>query len=137
MLFLVMPSASRRKRSPSSAGSLATRRSSRARCVSPRRTGLEPTCWRLSSPEFGRQHPKVCVELLTDARLYSLPRREADMPFRITPFREAEVISRRLLRIPYALYGAKGSKPPSRGDGAGLRIVTMDESSADMPDAVW
>ncbi len=77
--------------------------------------------------EFGRLHPKVCVELLTDARLYSLPRREADMLFRITPFREAEVISRRLLRIPYAVYGVKGSKPPPRGDGSGLRIVTMDE----------
>jgi DNA-binding transcriptional LysR family regulator len=86
--------------------------------------------------EFGQLHPKVCVELLTDARLYSLPCREADMAFRITPFREAEVVSRRLFRIPYALYGAKGSKPP-RGDGSGLRIVTMDESFADMPDAVW
>jgi len=87
--------------------------------------------------EFGRQHPKVCVELLTDARLYSLPRREADMVFRITPFRETEVISRRLLRIPYALYGVEGSKLPPRGDGSGLRIITMDESFADMPDAVW
>src|SRR5215468_8373915 len=75
--------------------------------------------------EFGRLHPKVSVELLTDARLYSLPRREADLVFRIAPFREAEVISRRLMRIPYALYGVKGSKPP-RGDGFGTRIVTMD-----------
>lgn len=25
---------------------------------------------------FGKRHPKVIVELLTDARLYSLPRRE-------------------------------------------------------------
>jgi DNA-binding transcriptional LysR family regulator len=87
--------------------------------------------------EFGRLHPKVCVELLTDARLYSLPRREADMAFRITPFREAEVISRRLLRVPYALYGVNGSKPPPRGDGSGVRIITMHEAFADWPDAVW
>ena len=33
--------------------------------------------------EFSGRHPRVCVELLTDARLYSLPRREADMVFRI------------------------------------------------------
>ena len=59
------------------------------------------------------------------------------MVFRITRFREAEVISRRLLRIPYALYGVTGSKPPSRGDGSGARIITMNESFADMPDAVW
>jgi DNA-binding transcriptional LysR family regulator len=64
--------------------------------------------------EFGRLHPKVCVELLTDARLYSLPRREADMVFRITPFREAEVISRRLLRIPYAVYGVKKQAASAR-----------------------
>ena len=87
--------------------------------------------------EFGRLHPKVCVELLTDPRLYSLPRREADMVLRITPFREADVISRRLLRIPYALYGVEGSKPPPRGGGSGVRIITRHESFADMPDAVW
>jgi DNA-binding transcriptional LysR family regulator len=87
--------------------------------------------------EFGRLHPKVCIELLTDPRLYSLPRREADMGFRIRPFREAEVISRRLLRIPYALYGVKGRKAPPRGDGSGLRIITMHEAFADMPEAVW
>ena len=45
--------------------------------------------------------------------------------------------SGRLLRIPYALYGVEGSKLPPRGDGSGLRIITMDESFADMPDAVW
>ena len=87
--------------------------------------------------EFGRLHPKVCVELLTDPRLYSLPRREADMVFRLAPFREAEVISRRLLRIPYALYGVEGSEPPPRGGGSGVRIITRHESFADMPDAVW
>jgi DNA-binding transcriptional LysR family regulator len=87
--------------------------------------------------EFGRLHPKVCVELLTDPRRYSLPRRESDMAVRIRPFREAEVISRRLMRIPYALYGVEGSKPPRRGDGSGLRIVTVHEALADVPEAVW
>lgn len=87
--------------------------------------------------EFGRRHPKVVVELLTDARLYSLPRREADLVFRIMPFDEPEVISRRLLHIPYALYGREGSTPPSAGDGAGDRIVTMDTAFAEMPDALW
>lgn len=86
---------------------------------------------------FGRMHPKVTVELLTDARLYSLPRREADLVFRIKPFDEPEVISRKLLHIPYALYGRKGSKVPRAGDGSGVRVVTMNEEFADMPDAVW
>ncbi|MBR0792738.1 LysR family transcriptional regulator [Bradyrhizobium manausense] len=86
---------------------------------------------------FGKRHPKVIVELLTDARLYTLPRREADLVFRIKPFSEPEVISRKLLHIPYALYGKKGSKPPRAGDGSGVRVVTMNAEFADMPDAVW
>lgn len=88
--------------------------------------------------EFGQRHPKVCVELLTDARLYSLPRREADMVFRIKPFDEPEVISRRLLHIPYALYArAAETRPDTLGDGTGLRVITMDTAFAEMPDAVW
>lgn len=87
--------------------------------------------------EFGRLFPRVSVELLTDARPYSLPRREADMVFRIIPFTEAEVISRRLMRIDYALYGPKGSRPPRPEDGPAVRVVTMDTAFAEMPDAVW
>lgn len=86
---------------------------------------------------FGKRHPKVSVELLTDARLYSLPRREADLVFRIKRFDEPEVISRKLMHIPYALYGGRGSKPPRAGDGRGVRVVTMNAEFADMPDAVW
>lgn len=86
---------------------------------------------------FGRRHPRVIVELLTDARLYSLPRREADLVFRIKPFDEPEVISRKLLHIPYALYGKKGSKAPRAGDGSGVRVVTMNAEFSDMPDATW
>lgn len=87
--------------------------------------------------EFGILHPKVVVELLTDARLYNLPRREADLVFRIKPFDEPEAISRRLMHIPYALYGLKGSKPPRAGDGSGLRLITMNTEFEDMPDALW
>jgi DNA-binding transcriptional LysR family regulator len=95
---------------------------------------------RLLSPvlaEFGRRHPKIVLELLTDARLYSLPRREADMVFRIKPFDEPEVVSRRLMHIAYALYGPAESEPPRLGDGSGARVVTMDTAFAEMPDAVW
>ena len=87
--------------------------------------------------EFGQRHPRVCVELLTDARLYSLPRREADMVFRIKPFDEPEVISRRLVHIPYALYGPARLCQQDLGDGTGLRVITMDTGFSDMPDAVW
>ncbi|MFN5409301.1 LysR family transcriptional regulator [Bradyrhizobium sp.] len=87
--------------------------------------------------EFGRLHPRVCVELLTDARLYSLPRREADLVFRIRAFDEPEVISRRLLHIPYAVYAPLPGPQAVEGDGQGIRVVTMDTAFADMPDARW
>lgn len=86
---------------------------------------------------FGRLHPRVCIELITDARLYSLARREADLVFRIRPFEDAEVVQRRLLTLDYALYGAIGLPAPAWGDGSGLGLVTMDTAFAEMPDVQW
>ena len=59
------------------------------------------------------------------------------MVFRIKPFDEPEIISRRLLHIPYALYGPAGSERPSLGDGTGARVITMNMDFSGMPDAVW
>jgi DNA-binding transcriptional LysR family regulator len=87
--------------------------------------------------EFAKLHPQVVVELLTSQSLYSLPRREADMVFRIRPFDEPEVISRRLMHIPYGVYLKSDLEPPKPGNGAGAPLVTMDTNFADMPDAVW
>lgn len=88
--------------------------------------------------EFAVAQPRVVVELLTDARLYSLPRREADMVFRIQPFDEAEVISRRLMHIDYGVYVKSGSGyRPRRGDGEGTPLITMDSAFGGMADATW
>lgn len=87
--------------------------------------------------EFAVQQPRVVVELLTDARLYSLPRREADLVFRIKPFDEPEVISRRLLHIEYGVYLKTGMAPPRPGDGTGMPLITMDTAFGGLPDAVW
>ncbi|MBR0935414.1 LysR family transcriptional regulator [Bradyrhizobium jicamae] len=88
--------------------------------------------------EFAQLQPRVVVELLTDARLYSLPRREADMAFRIRPFDEAEVISRRLMHIDYGVYArADSAYEPRPGDGGGTPLITMDTAFGGMPDAVW
>jgi DNA-binding transcriptional LysR family regulator len=88
--------------------------------------------------EFAVAQPRVVVELLTDARLYSLPRREADMVFRIRPFDEAEVISRRLMHIDYGVYvKSRSSFRPRSRDGAGTPLITMDSAFGGMADAVW
>jgi DNA-binding transcriptional LysR family regulator len=87
--------------------------------------------------EFAHAQPGVVVELLTDARFYSLPRREADMVFRIRPFDEPEVISRRLLHIDYGVYDKSGGDRPHVGDGRGTPLITMDTAFGGMPDAIW
>jgi DNA-binding transcriptional LysR family regulator len=88
--------------------------------------------------EFAKAQPRVVVELLTDGRFFSLPRREADMAFRIHPFEEPEVISRRLMRIGYAAYVKSGSgHRPRAGDGEGTPLVTMDTAYGNMPDVIW
>lgn len=86
--------------------------------------------------EFSAIQPRVTVELLTDPRLYSLPRREADLVFRIRPFDEPEVVSRRLMRIPYGAYVRAGAARPT-GDGAGYPLVLMDTTFGGMPDVHW
>lgn len=88
--------------------------------------------------EFAKLQPRVVVELLTDTRFYSLSRREADVVFRISPFDEPEVISRRLMIIKYGVYLKAGSGfDPHAGDGRGTPVITMDTAFGGMPDAIW
>lgn len=87
--------------------------------------------------EFSRIHPNVTVELLTDPRLYSLSRREADLVMRITPFEEPEVIARKLVTIPYGLYAGPGHATPVMGNGDGCPLVLMDTAFGGMPDVSW
>lgn len=84
---------------------------------------------------FASEHPKVTIELLTDARLFSLARREADLVARIVPFDEPDVIQRQLMHVPYALYIQRGAELPA--EGTEIHLVTMDAGFSDMPDAVW
>jgi DNA-binding transcriptional LysR family regulator len=86
---------------------------------------------------FTRSHPGVTIELVTDSRLFSLARREADLVFRIRPFEEAEVVQRKLVHIDYALYAAPGIARPRAGDGAGCGLVTMDTAFGGLPDIAW
>ena len=87
--------------------------------------------------EFSARYPGVTLELLTDPRLYSLPHREADCVMRILPFDDPDVVSRKLLRTEYAVYGRPGQWPAVAGDGRGCRLVLMDTAFGNMPDVSW
>ncbi|CDO34410.1 Transcriptional regulator, LysR family [Novosphingobium sp. KN65.2] len=87
--------------------------------------------------EFQRLNPAVILELLTDARIYSLARREADLVIRIADFDEPEVIARRLVTVGYGLYAKPETWQPVTGDGAGCPLIVMDTSFGAMPDVAW
>jgi DNA-binding transcriptional LysR family regulator len=92
------------------------------------------------TPVFARflgKHPGISLELVTDSRLYNLARREADLLFRITPFDEPDIIQRKLMRIDYALYGHVDLVPPSRGEGDGYMLISMDSAFGSLPDVEW
>lgn len=83
---------------------------------------------------FTIKQPRIAIELLTDSRLYSLARREADLVARIVPFDEPDVIQRKLMHVPYALYVARDAPEPIDAE---VRLITMDLGFSDMPDALW
>ena len=87
--------------------------------------------------EFAKAHPRVTIELVTDARLLNLVRREADLAFRIQPFAEPDVVQRRLTTVPYGLYAAQGRARPLARDGRGCALITLDAAYRDFPDARW
>ncbi len=86
---------------------------------------------------FSRAHPDVDIEVLTGTRLFSLAQREADVAFRIHPFVEADIVQRRLIDMPYGVYIARDVDAPTRGDGDGFTLVTMDTSLGAFPDIDW
>ena len=86
---------------------------------------------------YVRSNPHVRIELLTDSRFFSLSRREADVAFRIRPFDEPDVVSRKLLTMPYGVYIRSGDPLPVVGDGSGSSLITMDGAFGAMPDVGW
>lgn len=81
--------------------------------------------------EFSLDHPNVTLELVTDTRLYSLSRREADLVFRIGAFDEPDVRQRRLLTQTYAVYKRAGA------DQDGMGLILMDTALDHLPDVAW
>lgn len=87
--------------------------------------------------DFARQHPHVAVELLTDSRFLSLSRREADLAFRIRPFEEPDIVSRKLLHMRYGVYARSENKSAALGDGVGATLLALDTGFTGTPDDSW
>jgi DNA-binding transcriptional LysR family regulator len=87
--------------------------------------------------DFAQQYPRVIIELLTDSRFFSLSRREADLAFRIQPFDEPDIVSRKLLRMSYGVYIAQDYPRPELGDGTGASLIVMNIAFGGMPEVAW
>jgi DNA-binding transcriptional LysR family regulator len=87
--------------------------------------------------EFALSHPRVTVELLTESRFLDLSRREADLAFRIRPFVEPDIVSRKLLHVRYGVYARAGTAHPVAGDGKGKTLIALNSDFAGTPDDSW
>ncbi|KAG1449440.1 hypothetical protein G6F57_016629 [Rhizopus arrhizus] len=56
---------------------------------------------------------------------------------RILPFDDPDVVSRKLRRTEYALYGRPGQWNAVAGDGRGCRLILMDTAFGKLPDVGW
>ena len=87
--------------------------------------------------EFARQHPQVQLELISDARLLDLARRDADLAFRIRPFEDTDVVSRKLLQMRYGVFRRRGSGPARVDHGDGCSLIGLDSAFSGIPDDSW
>ena len=87
--------------------------------------------------ELGRRHPAVVPELIASYRLLDLSRRDADVAFRIVPFSEPDIVQRRLMKMPYGLYGSAETAAAVQDDPASVGLILMNTAQAHFPDVAW
>jgi DNA-binding transcriptional LysR family regulator len=84
-------------------------------------------------------YPGLAIELITETRLVSLARREADLVFRFREFEDSDVIQRRVLTLDFGAYASKTylERSGSFADGSGHALITMDTDFGDLADVPW
>lgn len=87
--------------------------------------------------ELGRRHPAVVPEVIASYRLLDLSRRDADVAFRIVPFSEPDIVQRRLMRVPYGLYGSAETARAIQNDPASVGLILMNTAQSHFPDVAW
>ena len=87
--------------------------------------------------ELGRLHPAVVPEVIASYRLLDLSRRDADVAFRIVPFSEPDIVQRRLMRVPYGLYGSAETARAAQDDPASVGLILMNTAQSHFPDVAW
>jgi len=87
--------------------------------------------------ELVRRYPAVVPEVIASYRLLDLSRREADVAFRIVPFTEPDIVQRRLMSMPYGLYGSAETILAMHDDPASVGLILMNTAQSHFPDVAW
>lgn len=87
--------------------------------------------------ELTRRHPAIVPEVIASYRLLNLSRRDADIAFRIVPFTEPDIVQRRLMSIPYALYGSPETAHITQHNPAAVGLILMNTAQSHFSDVAW
>jgi len=87
--------------------------------------------------ELTLRHPAVVPEVIASYRLLNLARREADVAFRLVPFSEPDIVQRRLMHMPYGLYGSAATAAALQENPASVGLILMNTAQSHFPDVAW
>lgn len=79
-----------------------------------------------------RRHPGITLEIVTDVRLMSLSRREADIALRLGRPKDSGLVGRKLADVHYAFYAARAFSA-----GAQAPLIAYDLDSDGVIEAAW
>jgi molybdate transport repressor ModE-like protein len=86
-------------------------------------------------------YPGLAIELITETRLVSLARREADLSFRFREFEEPDVVQVRAVTLDFGAYASPAylerCGQPGAGAGLGHTLITMDTGFGALADVSW
>jgi DNA-binding transcriptional LysR family regulator len=83
-----------------------------------------------------QRHPGIDLELIGDARVLSLARRDADMALRMGSPKDSDLLARRLGTVGYGLYASPAYASKLAG-GAALTVIGYDRESDFIAEATW
>jgi len=87
--------------------------------------------------ELTRRHPAIVPEVIASFRLLDLSRRDADVAFRIVPFTDPDIVQRRLMSVPYALYGTPETAQALLTAPSSVGLILMNTGQSHFPDVAW
>ncbi len=91
---------------------------------------------------FRERYPGITVEVITETRLLSLSRREADLSLWPAPPEGNELVARKVAEIPYHLYAsaaylARAGQPDLEAGAPGHSVILRPEADRHYPDMLW